>query len=86
VTDRTPDEILNLIDKALEDAEKTATRLNAAKPKPRRYPVRRTEPDMRSKTPEEILEAIDNALEETHRRLTQAEAAVDDARETTGRT
>jgi Ni,Fe-hydrogenase III small subunit len=67
VTDKTPREILDAIDKALEE---TAARL-AAKPKP---VLRERQPDRppvpaRPKTPREILDAIDKALEETARRF-----------------
>jgi F0F1-type ATP synthase membrane subunit b/b' len=84
VTERTPGEILDAIDKALEDAEKTAARLDSVKPKPRHYPIRSTEMATASKpkTPEEILEAIDKALEETHRRLAEAEADIEGPRGT----
>jgi hypothetical protein len=84
--ERTPSEILDAIDKALEDAEKTAARLDALKPTPRRHPIRSTEiaTPRKPKTPEEILEAIDKALEETHRRLDDAEASLGGSRETTG--
>jgi hypothetical protein len=68
VTEKTPREILDAIDKALEE---TAARLTAAKP---RQLLSRPRPDkptghIRPKTPREILDAIDEALEETARRF-----------------
>ncbi len=66
--DKTPQEILDAIDKALKD---TAVRL-AAKPKPALREPRFDQPTVRGrpKTPREILDAIDKALEETARRFT----------------
>lgn len=74
VTEKTPEEILAAIDRALEE---TASSIGTARPTPRLYPVRSAQSGTTSKpeTPEEILEAIDRALEETHRRF--AEAATD---------
>jgi predicted RNase H-like HicB family nuclease len=74
VTEKTPEEILAAIDKALEE---TAASIGTARPKRRLYPIRSGQPGTASKpeTPEEILDAIDRALEETHRRF--AEAATD---------
>jgi hypothetical protein len=74
VTEKTPEEILAAIDKALEE---TAASIGKARPTPGLYPIRSVQPAPACKpeTPEEILEAIDRALEETHRRL--AEAAID---------
>jgi hypothetical protein len=67
VTDKSPREILDAIDKALEE---TAARLTA-KPKPVLYPPPSPPPAVpgRPKTSREILDAIDRALEETARRL-----------------
>jgi len=68
VTEKTPREILDAIDKALEE---TAARLAAAKPtqvlqRPQSdRPARRDRP----KTPREILDAIDKALDETARQF-----------------
>jgi hypothetical protein len=69
VTDKTPREILDAIDKALEE---TAARLATAKPmQPLPYRRQPDKPAVRSrpKTPREILDAIDKALEETARRF-----------------
>jgi hypothetical protein len=68
MTEKTPREILDAIDKALKE---TAVRVAAAKPKrilrpP--HPDRRALP-ARPKTPREILDAIDNALAETARQF-----------------
>jgi len=68
VTEKTPREILDAIDKALEE---TAARLAAAKPTQARQ---RPQSDKsasrgRPKTPREILDAVDKALEETARRF-----------------
>jgi predicted RNase H-like HicB family nuclease len=67
VTGKTPREILEAIDKALEE---TAARLAA---KPKRLPRQPQSPKptvrARPKTPKEILDAIDKALEETARRF-----------------
>jgi hypothetical protein len=67
MTEKTPREILDAIDKALEE---TAARL-AAKPKPvlRGRPLDQPPVGARPKTPREILDAIDKALEETARRF-----------------
>jgi hypothetical protein len=71
MTEKTPREIVNAIDKALEE---TAARL-AAKPKPILRQPQIGKPTLRArpKTPREILEAIDRALEETARRFTNRE-------------
>jgi Ni,Fe-hydrogenase III small subunit len=68
VTEKTPREILDAIDKALEE---TAARLAAAKPKQILRPTQSDTPTVRGrpKTPREILVAIDKALEETARRF-----------------
>ncbi len=65
--DKTPQEILDAIDKALKD---TAARL-AAKPKPVLRERQLDQPTVRArpKTPREILDAIDKALEETAHRF-----------------
>jgi Ni,Fe-hydrogenase III small subunit len=67
VTEKTPREILDAIDKALEE---TAARL-AAKPKRVLHQPQSDEPTVRGrpKTPREILDAVDKALEETARRF-----------------
>lgn len=67
MTEKTPREILDAIDKALEE---TAARL-AAKPKPvlRSPQFDKSTVRNRPKTPREILDAIDKALEETARRF-----------------
>jgi predicted RNase H-like HicB family nuclease len=72
VTEKTPEEILAAIDRALEE---TAAGLGAAKAKPRHSPVDSGQPvsPRKPKTPEEILAAIDKALEETRRRLAEAD-------------
>jgi hypothetical protein len=69
VMDKTPREILDAIDKAMEE---TAARL-AAKPKPVPHRPDFAPPAVhgRPKTPREILDAIDSALEETARRLAE---------------
>jgi len=69
VMDKTPREILDAIDKALEE---TAARL-AAKAKPVLYPPPSPPPAIhrKPKTSREILDAIDRALEETARRLAE---------------
>ncbi len=66
--EKTPREILDAIDKALEE---TAARLAAAKPKRPAYQPQTSEPASRGrpKTPREILDAIDKALEETARQF-----------------
>jgi hypothetical protein len=71
MTEKTPREILDAIDKALEE---TAARL-AAKPKPILRQPGSGKPTVgaRPKTPREILDAIDKALEETARRFTNRE-------------
>jgi hypothetical protein len=71
VTEKTPREILDAIDKALEE---TAARLSA-KPKPVSRPPQSSKPARRAgrKTPREILDAIDKALEETARRFADRE-------------
>jgi hypothetical protein len=63
VTEKTPREILDAIDKALEE---TTARL-AAKAKPVLRQPQSGKPAVRAgpKTPREILDAIDKALEET---------------------
>ena len=68
VTERTPREILDAIDKALEE---TAARLAATKPGQLQYRPQRDKSTVRAraKTPREILDAIDKALEETARRF-----------------
>lgn len=75
MTERTPEEILAAIDKALEE---TAARLGNAVPKAKFYPTR--PPGQRTyrkpETPEEILEAVDKALEDTRRRLAETDAGV----------
>jgi hypothetical protein len=71
MTEKTPREILDAIDKALEE---TAARL-AAKPAPilrqpqSGKPIGRARP----KTPREILDAIDKALAETARQFADRE-------------
>jgi hypothetical protein len=67
MTEKTPREILDAIDKALEE---TAARL-AANPKPVLRQPQSGTPAVRArpKTPREILDAIDEALAETARRL-----------------
>jgi hypothetical protein len=72
VTELTPREILNAIDKALEE---TALRLAAEKPRQILRPSQSNKPAVRSreKTPREILDAIDKALEETARRFANDE-------------
>jgi len=71
VTEKTPRDILDAIDKALEE---TAARL-AAKPKPvlRQLPPHQPAVRARPKTPREILDAIDKALEETARQFADRE-------------
>jgi Ni,Fe-hydrogenase III small subunit len=67
MTEKTPREILDAIDKALKE---TAVRVAAAKPKRVPHPLRPDRPvPTRPKTPREILDAIDEALAETARRL-----------------
>jgi hypothetical protein len=65
--EKTPREILDAIDKALEE---TAARL-AAKPKPVLRQPQSGKPTVhtRPKTPREILDAIDKALAETARQF-----------------
>jgi Ni,Fe-hydrogenase III small subunit len=76
VTERTPEEILAAIDKALEE---TTARLSNAAQKPRRDKIRPPQQGTYRKpeTPEEILEAIDKALEDTRRQLAEADAGID---------
>jgi hypothetical protein len=68
VTEKTPREILDAIDKALEQ---TAARLATAKPRQLLYRPQPDKPTIRArpKTPREILDAIDKALEETARQF-----------------
>jgi hypothetical protein len=72
VTEKTPREILDAIDKALEE---TAARLAAQKPGqiPLRPQFDKPMLRARPKTPREILDAIDKALEETARRFADRE-------------
>lgn len=68
VTEKTPREILDAIDKALEE---TSARLAAAKPRQVLPQPQFDQPRVRArpKTPREILDAVDKALEETGRRF-----------------
>ena len=68
VTEKTPREILDAIDKALEE---TAARITTAKPRQLLYQPLPDKPTVRAgpMTPREILDAIDKALEETARRF-----------------
>jgi hypothetical protein len=69
VTEKTPREILDAIDKALEE---TAARL-AAKPKPVLRQPQSSKPAVRArrKTPREILDAIDKSLMQSTKVLEQ---------------
>jgi hypothetical protein len=71
MTEKTPREILDAIDEALEE---TAARL-AAKPKSVLPQLQSGKPIARDrpKTPREILDAIDEALEETARQFADRE-------------
>jgi hypothetical protein len=66
--EKTPREILDAIDKALEE---TAARLATAKPRRVLHRPQSDKPATRAKpkTPREILDAIDKALEETARQF-----------------
>jgi hypothetical protein len=68
MTEKTPREILDAIDKALKE---TAVRVAAAKPKRVPHPPQPDRPaaPARPKTPREILDAIDKALAETARQF-----------------
>jgi len=68
MTEKTPREILDAIDKALKE---TAARVAAAKPKRVLHPPQPERPAVPSlpKAPREILDAIDKALKDTARRF-----------------
>jgi hypothetical protein len=68
MTEKTPREILDAIDKALKE---TAVRVAAAKSKRVPHPPQPDRPAVpaRPKTPREILDAIDKALAETARQF-----------------
>jgi hypothetical protein len=67
VTDKTPREIVDAIEKALKE---TAARLAA---KPKLHPARSDQfvGHGRPNTSREILDAIDRSLKETHRRIAE---------------
>jgi hypothetical protein len=67
VIDKTPNEIVDAIDKALK--ETAARRAAKPKPVPRERPLDQPPVRARPKSPREILDAIDKALEETARRF-----------------